>query len=264
MPHEEPQLPLTPNTTHSAPIPPSSGAAPAEAYGTTPHLSEFHGTLPNSSDAFGTVPQPAERVGTIPRPSASHRTVPNSSGRKPTHSLTVREVARLFESAGVARTERSITNWCLPNRTGIARLDSYFDPNERRYFITQESVDLAIEEEKAKANRQAPNSVPPETPPSPLPNRSEPASASRKVSEDPEEHGGGSDLRALRQELLDLKITNRAKDMFIEQLQSERAGFATERQTYIDKLLSSNHRVGQLEAQLIQLPEHGRANDNTG
>ncbi len=65
--------------------------------------------------------------------------------------MTVREVARMFEAAGVARTERSIVNWCQPNRTGIARLDSYLDPNERRYYISPQSVKLAIAEEKAKA-----------------------------------------------------------------------------------------------------------------
>src|SRR6202043_2905327 len=71
--------------------------------------------------------------------------------RKENHTLTVREAARLFESAGVARTERSITNWCQPNRTGVARLDAYYDPNERKYYISPQSVELAIAEEKAKA-----------------------------------------------------------------------------------------------------------------
>jgi hypothetical protein len=57
----------------------------------------------------------------------------------------------MFEAAGMARTERSIINWCQPNRQGISRLDSYYDPNERRYYITPQSVETAIQEEKAKA-----------------------------------------------------------------------------------------------------------------
>jgi hypothetical protein len=64
-------------------------------------------------------------------------------------------LARMFETAGVARTERSITNWCQPNKSGIARLDAYFDPNERRYFITPQSTELEIQEEKAKAVKGA-------------------------------------------------------------------------------------------------------------
>lgn len=48
----------------------------------------------NDAEAFGTVPQTAER--------------------KETHTLTVRETARMFEAAGAARTERSIINWGQP------------------------------------------------------------------------------------------------------------------------------------------------------
>jgi hypothetical protein len=44
--------------------------------------------------------------------------------RKENHTLTVRETARMFDSAGAARTERSIINWCQPNRQGITRADS--------------------------------------------------------------------------------------------------------------------------------------------
>ena len=35
--------------------------------------------------------------------------------------------------------------------TGVARLAAYFDPNERKYYVTPQSVGLAIQEEKAKA-----------------------------------------------------------------------------------------------------------------
>src|SRR5258708_39154213 len=103
----------------------------------------------NHNQSFGDVPQPAENFGKLPHVSESFRTVPNStegfrnvpkpSERKESHTLTVREVARMFEEAGVARTERSIINWCQPNRVGVARLDCYLDPNERKYFITPQS-----------------------------------------------------------------------------------------------------------------------------
>ena len=52
---------------------------------------------------------------------------------------------------------------------------------------------------------------------------------------------------------MDLKITNRAKDFFIERLQKEREGFALERGEYVEKLMSVNHRVGEPEAKLLQL-----------
>lgn len=59
----------------------------------------------------------------------------------------------MFDAVGVARTERSIVNGCQRSRTGIARLDSYFDPNERKYHIMPQRVELAIVEEKAKATK---------------------------------------------------------------------------------------------------------------
>ena len=62
----------------------------------------------------------------------------------------MREVARLFEQAGVPRTERSIIKWCRLNWQGVARLDAFFDENERRYYITPQSVTRAIEDERAK------------------------------------------------------------------------------------------------------------------
>ena len=101
---------------------------------------EDFGNLPNASESFGTVPQPSE----------SFRIVRNTAERTDKHTLTVREVARLFEQAGVPRTERSIVNWSHLNRQGVARLDAFFDENEGRYYITPESVSRAIEEERAK------------------------------------------------------------------------------------------------------------------
>ena len=48
------------------------------------------------------------------------------------------EADRCFEHA-VPRTVRSVISWCQPNRQGIAKLDSYFDLNERTkagcYFL---------------------------------------------------------------------------------------------------------------------------------
>jgi hypothetical protein len=148
--------------------------------------------------------------------------------------LTVREAARLFESAGVARTERSIVNWCQSNAQGIARLDAYFDPNERKYYITPQSVELAIAEEKAKAAKingasEAVGNVP---------------KGSERLNGVSESDNGL--IRELERENLDLKITNRGKDLYIEQLQKERKGF-------FDQLLAATREMGELESKLLQL-----------
>jgi len=91
--------------------------------------------MPNVSEPFGTVPQASESFGKVPHTAESFRNLPNTSERTDNHTLTVREVARMFEAAGVARTERSIVNWCQRNRQGIARLAAYFDTNDRKWFI---------------------------------------------------------------------------------------------------------------------------------
>jgi hypothetical protein len=62
-------------------------------------------------------------------------------------------------------------------------------------------------------------------------------------------------IRHLEKEVLELKITNRGKDYFIEQLQREREGFAAERQGYVGKLMEFNRKVAELQTKLLQLEE---------
>src|SRR5437660_11781557 len=83
----------------------------------------------NDSESFGRLPNDSEHFGNVPK----------TSEQKEYYTLTVRETARLFEVAGVARTERSIINWCQANKLGVCRLENYFDPNERKYFVSRQS-----------------------------------------------------------------------------------------------------------------------------
>ena len=209
---------------------------------------------PAGSAAFGTVRNDAEGFGNVRKDSEGFGSVPKISERGENHTLTVREVARLFEAAGVARTERSIVNWCQPNLQGISRLDAYFDPNEHKYFITPQSVELAIQEEKAKAAKaqavsEPVGSVPNNAPAAEAPASSMPAADTKRIQQ-------------LEAEVLDLKITNRAKDYFIDQLKQEREAFAEERQTYVDKLITATRKVGELEATLLGLRSSSSADDS--
>ena len=197
--------------------------------------------LPNHAELFRTVPQPSESFGTVPHAAEAFRTVPNPPERGENHSLTVREVARMFEGAGVARTERSIVNWCQPNRQGIARLNAYFDMNDRRWFITPQSVESAIAEEKAKAAKVEQNHSEPE---SVMPPHSETGNDPTRSRSNPE--SDSAELASSEKELTDLRILNRGKDYFIEQLKLEREGL-------LDKLVTGSHRIGELETQLRQL-----------
>src|SRR2546428_13923183 len=103
-----------------------------------------------NSEAFGNVSNPSERFRKFEPP----------QHRKETHTVSVRDAAKMFEAAGVPRTERSIINWCWLNRQGLARLDAFFDENDRKYFITHQSIDLAIKEELSKWHQKETAAVP--------------------------------------------------------------------------------------------------------
>jgi len=205
----------------------------------SPKLLEMTGTASQPAETPTNIPQPSAGFRTLPQDTEEFGKVPNHAERKENHTLTVRETARMFETAGVARTERSIINWCQPNRQGITRLDSYYDPNERKYYITPQSVESAIQEEiqRAKKSADAPAS---ESFGSPV--------AHVKHAKPEVEYADDRKVQELEQEIRDLQITNRAKDLFIEQLKDERGGF-------FERLLASSRRVGQLENRLLQLGE---------
>jgi len=211
--------------------------------------------IPNDAERSGTVPNDSEAFGTVRNAAEPFRTVRNSSERSNHHTLTVREVARMFEQAGVPRTERSIVKWCQPNAQGIARLDAYLDTNERRYFITPESVNRAIEEEKSRQEaaknsaRSFSSLVGEEAPSEAAPKRSEPVSESHEAK------------------IRDLEITNRVKDHYIERLEKQIDAFDRERQHYVEQLMNSSHRLGELEVRLqlsapVPKPEENLPHDS--
>ena len=209
-----------PMENQSSPPPELPGYIPqdAEVPFDVPHAAAEFRTLPNTVEDFGKVTQVAER--------------------KENHTLTVRETARMFEAAGVARTERSVINWCQPNRQGITRLDSYYDPNERKYYITPQSVEAVIQEEIQRSNKSS------------APSTSEPfgspvAHVKHFTTEKMMPHVEQK-VQELEREVQNLKIANEVKDKFIALMKNERTGF-------IDKLITANRAMGQLETKLNQL-----------
>jgi hypothetical protein len=151
----------------------------------------------------------------------------------------------MFETAGVARTERSIVNWCRSSQ-GLPRLHNYFDTNERKYYINPASVDLAIAEEKAKGAKNNPHS--------------EPVGSLPKQPEMPEHQvNTGSEENSLmvielRKKMHDLQLVTRVKDGIIEHLQEECDNF-------LDKLLEAKHKVGVLETKLLQISAPSQNSD---
>src|SRR4051794_13456304 len=111
------------------------------------------------SENFGNIPnQTSEAIKIFPNVSeVNHVPFRKPSERKPSHTLTVREVARIFEDQDLPISEHTVTNWCKQNSQGICRLDGFYDEAERRWYITPESVDLAIKEERTRLRKDVPN-----------------------------------------------------------------------------------------------------------
>jgi len=107
----------------------------------------------DGSEHGGHVPPAAEGVGQGP-PMTDNDGHSRTKEKNEHHTLSVKEVARLFEDADVTRTERSITRWCKSDPQGEAKLDCYFDTNELKWFITPQSVRLAITEEQNRMQRE--------------------------------------------------------------------------------------------------------------
>ena len=193
---------------------------------------------PEKMETSARIPQPSVAFRTVPNLSEEFGKVPQVAERHENHTLTVRETARLFEAAGAARTERSIINWCQLNRQGIARLDSYYDPNERKYYITPQSVEAVIQEEiqRSKKSGEATNSEG---------FGSAVTHVKHSTSHDNRKTDGARKIEELERTVNDLKLSNQVKDLFIELLKNERA-------QVFDIILLANRPTSQLTAELNQ------------
>ena len=212
----------------------------------TAKLLESPRPVPEHPESRSGIPPAAEEFRTIPQDAEPFGKVPSGAERKETHTLTVRETARMFEAAGVARTERSIINWCQPNRQGITRLDSYYDPNERKYYLTPQSVEAVIREELQRVKR---------TPDAPDSEGFGSSVAHVKHSRPEVNPADDPKVQELERLVTDLQIANRGKDYLIDQLKGERTGF-------FERLLNSSRKLGELENRLLQLGEADKRPDS--
>ena len=68
-------------------------------------------------------------------------------------TLTVREAQKVFKENGVTISERSVVRYCRKSADGTSLLDCIFDESERRHYITQESVENAVDEVMARKQK---------------------------------------------------------------------------------------------------------------
>jgi hypothetical protein len=205
----------------------------------------------------------AEDFGKLPNDSETFGNVPNGSERKENHVLTVHNVARMFEEAGVARTERSVTNWCQRDQNGVAKLDCFFDRNERKYYITPQSVERAIEEERSKiisgelphasetfgkvpnsseTFRTVPNASESNAPEQPIHQQNETANLSPELVKE---------LESLRAEKRYWETEKKFQETWIKKLESEREKF-------VPQLVDQSKTIGYLEAKAENLEKENQ------
>jgi uncharacterized protein (DUF1778 family) len=103
---------------------------------------------PAMSDSVRPSPTQSDHDGQRPTMSAT---------RSDHHTMTTTEVVKLFEESGLPREKRSIERYCE-----AGKLDCFKDPDEMRYYITQESAEKLIGHLKElQARHQQPNASAP-------------------------------------------------------------------------------------------------------
>jgi chromosome segregation ATPase len=201
-------------------------------------MDEEHGQPTVSSDTVVHSPTFSEHV--PPRPTTA-------DFRTDKHALTTKDVQVLFDRAGLPRNQRSIERYCKSGK-----LDAFYEPDEQRYFVTQESAERLISQLKEIQTRiqQSAHAVSNEKPLADH-DRQRPTMS---AYDDRAVKNEDSRIRELENQIRDLQITNKAKDMFIDRLQNERDSFLSE-------LMDRSERIGRLETQLLQLQASRRTQE---
>jgi hypothetical protein len=218
-----------------------------EDYRTLQKSSENYSNIQKTSEEFN---DPSKRnIGVGRGKKYPGADIPESEFERDDY-IVMEEAYMLFEGKGERRSVRMIAEYC---KTG--ELICLYDSDDKRWHISKESVENKIEKIKALNARKV---------------QSEPHSTSQQNSEEfntTRESKNNSykreeientyeleqKIKELEKENMDLKITNRGKDYFIEQLQEQRKQFGTEREQYIKELVGSSKKIGILETQLRQI-----------
>jgi hypothetical protein len=207
---------------------------------------------PTTSDTVR--PSPTQSDDVRPRPTMS-------ATRTEAHTLTTREVMKMFEAAGIPRAQRSIERYCQQGD-----LDCLPDAIERRQYITQESVDTLIGQLKELAARHPKASeeqVRPTT--DDMERRGATAATGESVKHGTPDKQGVQHARGeyeqriaelearakeLENEKFNLEIDKRARDQIVSMLREQ---MSQQTKVFSAELTQQSRRVGQLETEMRQL-----------
>jgi hypothetical protein len=203
-----------------------------------------------------------------PSPTASDSVRPSptmSATRSEAHTLTTREVMKIFEAAGVPRAQRSIERYCQQGD-----LDCKPDAIEKRQYITRESVDILIGQLKELAARHQKMNTNEEQQMDPtgsddMERRDATTTTSERVKQGTlekrdEKHRLGeyeermkemeARMKELENQNFNLEIDKRARDQIVGMLRDQ---MSQQTQVFSTQLSQQSRRVGQLETEMRQL-----------
>ncbi len=193
-------------------------------------ITESEVQQPSAEPQQDAEPTPQTTEG-VQQPSATQQPVaafPQLKKKTDEHSITVRSAVRIFEDAKIPRSPRTIVNYCNPNTESVSRLDCWQDPKDRAYYITLESIEEVIAEEKAKGRfgnipqpelrNEAPVQQPSATPQQSAEHPQQ--GAEMGANQMPQSDNTGAELRELRRKTVEQVHTITGKDIVIEQLQA--------------------------------------------
>lgn len=154
--------------------------------------------------------------------------------RRADYALSVEATSALFSRAGVPRSPRTVMRYCANGHLDCQKVDT--ERNEK-YLVSRESVDRKIQE--------LPQAISMLTRPDASDRDTAGHDSSQRDTSHQDETAAQLEarVRELEAEIIDLRITNRAKDQFIEAIRHERTSF-------LEQLTAASREIGQLETRI--------------
>jgi hypothetical protein len=167
------------------------------------------------------------------------------------HTLSVEEAAALFVDAGVPKSVRTIQRYCRSGILECIRTDAEFG---EKYLIDRSSVDRRIADLQKFQELMAATLVATHPDTSRHDGSRRDTARNDATRRDNPDESMAPRVKELEDEVLNLKIDNRAKEIVINQLVGERKGF-------LSQITDQAGRIGELGATLRQLMAPRRARE---
>src|SRR3954468_13442994 len=179
---------------------------------------------------------------------------------KARHSLTIADAVELFAQLGTPRSKRSVQRFCEQGHLDCVRIKG---PRGDQFFINRESVECYAEELRqieaiAMLGDEARHDVPQHAAARiSAPERAAPVEAATPVP--PREQDDTDAVRQLKDENLNLRIDNRAKETVITELNRR---LNEDRDKFVGAMQDTSYKLGAAETRLAQI-EAPKPDDDT-